>query len=154
VKALPQGQRDHAPQFRPDKVLQWIGHNVRLVAKPRVVDGSWPCDRNSGCPFGDGEVGQPFGLDHRAIALGLLAAQHAHGGPVEGFPRGKVVGVTGLDTVVPFLEYGVGRLAIKASTSPLTSLMGSHNEPLITTAQTMSVAAMWGWIRPSPACWK
>ena len=66
--------------------------------------------------FGDGEVGQPFGLDHRAVALVLAVAQHAHGRPVQGFPRVEVIGVPNLDSVVPFLEHGPGWLAVPAST--------------------------------------
>src|ERR1017187_7186125 len=38
--------------------------------------------------LGNGEVGDPLGLHHRAIAFVLAVAQRAHGGPVEGFPTG------------------------------------------------------------------
>src|ERR1035441_9617530 len=39
--------------------------------------------------LGDREVGDPLGLNHRAIAFVLAVAQHAHGGPVEGIRRGR-----------------------------------------------------------------
>jgi len=50
------------------------------------------------------------------VPLVLAVAQHAHGRPVQGFPRVEVIGVPNLDSVVPFLEHGPGWLAVPAST--------------------------------------
>ena len=61
----------------------------------------------------DGEVGEPPGFHHGAIAFVLAVAQHAHGGPVEGFPSIEVIGISNLDAILILLEHGLRRLAIE-----------------------------------------
>lgn len=64
--------------------------------------------KTQGAQLVDREVGQPLGFDHRPVALVLAVAQYPHR-----FPTIEVIGVADLDAVVPHLEHGVGRLAIK-----------------------------------------
>jgi hypothetical protein len=51
----------------------------------------------------------------------LAVAQHAHGRPIQGFPRVEVIGVPDLDAVVPLLEHGVGFSLTRATTGSPTA---------------------------------
>ena len=54
-----------------------------------------------------GEIGQPVGLDDLAVRLMLAIADHAHGVPLQAFPRVKVVGVPDLDAIGAVAELQV-----------------------------------------------
>ena len=60
------------------------------------------------------EVGEPVGLEHRAVGLVLPIADHAHGFPAESFPRIKVVGIPDFHPILAMAEDLMRRLVAKA----------------------------------------
>src|SRR5712664_2061646 len=66
-----------------------------------------------------GEIAEPIGLDDFAIAMVLAITDHAHGVPLQAFPRVKVVGVPDLDAIGALPELQVRRLAAEALLSGL-----------------------------------
>src|SRR5512138_3180870 len=65
--------------------------------------------------LGNGEVGQPFGLDYRPIGFVLAVTQHADLRPVEGFPSVEVSVIPDLDPIASLLKYCLGWLTVKTS---------------------------------------
>src|ERR1700756_763605 len=62
-----------------------------------------------------GEIRQPVSLHHRAIRFVLAIAHHAHGFPLEAFPRIEVVSVPQLHTIIAVVKHQMGRLGAEAS---------------------------------------
>jgi len=60
------------------------------------------------------EVGQPVGLDDRAIGFVLTIANHAHGGPLESLPGIEIVGVPDLDALLLLVVNTSGWCGTKA----------------------------------------
>src|SRR6266478_8742766 len=66
-----------------------------------------------------GEIAEPIRLDDFAIAMVLAITDHAHGVPLQAFPRVKVVSVPDLDAIGALPELQVRRLAAEALLSGL-----------------------------------
>src|ERR1039457_3271043 len=106
VKAFDhQGQCDQQPydQDAVGLVVADVLHAITILAVVEAPVLDLPAAlahavETQAAQLGDGEIGQPFGLDDRAIAFVLAVAKHAHGGPIEGFPSGEVIRVPDLDT--------------------------------------------------------
>src|SRR5579872_177505 len=127
VKALDdQGQQDQQPNDEDavGLVMTEVLHAVAGLAIVEALVFDLPAAlshmvETQAAQFAEGEIGQPLGLNNRAIVFVLAVAQHAHRGPIEGFPRIKIIGIPNLDSVVPLLEYGAwgGWLSKRARTS-------------------------------------
>jgi len=108
VKALDhQGQCDQQPhdQDAVGVVMADVLHAITVLTVVEAAIFNLPSAlgqavETQAAEFGTGEVGQPFGLDYGAVAFVLAVTQHAHLGPVEGFPRIEVIVIPDLDPVV------------------------------------------------------
>src|SRR5258708_146221 len=61
-----------------------------------------------------GEIAEPIRLDDFAIAMVRAITDHAHGVPLQAFPRGKVAGVPDLHAIAAVPELQVRGLGAKA----------------------------------------